>query len=41
MISYLKDKNLIHDGETPMIFKFGAKNFDTDFNNSLFSSHFV
>ena len=26
-----KDKNLIHDSETPTILKFSAKNFDTDF----------
>ena len=27
-----KNKNLIHDRETPTIFKFSAKNFNTDFN---------
>ena len=29
---YLKDKKLIHNGETPTIYKFSAKTFDTDFN---------
>ena len=28
-LSY-EDKNLIHNGETPTIFKFTAKNFDSD-----------
>ena len=27
-----KNKNLIHDREIPTIFKFSAKNFNTDFN---------
>ena len=31
-LQYLKDTNLIHDGETPMIFKLSAKNFDADFS---------
>ena len=37
----LKDKNLIHDRETPAIFKFSAKNFDTDFNSTRQSEHLL
>ena len=37
----LKDKNLIHDRETPAIFKFSAKNFDTYFNSTRQSEHLL